>query len=387
MKILLLAPGESIHSRRFLQMLLDRGHQVTLVDFHDPIPQGCLSYRFIAYPKPFKQLSGKYRSLRYFASWVERMKLKHIWKMVKPDIVHVHWIDGRAEQCGKAGLHPLILTCWGSDINNLFESKCQDEHYLHQTITALSCADYITADTNQVLERCNTLVGKELKSGLFYFGIDFNRFHPNIPSKEVIIFKENFNIPLNAKIILSIRRLVPMLGHEHILRAFSSLISQINDEFVLIFHHYLGKNSAYEYKLKKLADNLGISQNIIWLEGIRDDQMPELYSSADLIINFPDYDGLPVSLFEAAACKKMIVTNNLIAYKEILEKSNFTVVPVGDTSQLASAMKTVFLTPDSLKNKQVEENYEYILQIADQRKCVSKLEKVYIDLISHEKHG
>ena len=118
-------------------MLLDNGHEVIFIDSRNPYLLGS-TYRFLPYPKALNNLQGKFRSLNRFVYRVHTLQLKQIWKSVKPDNVHVHRVDNQAKQYVQAKLHPLVLTCWGSDINNLFESKYQDKRHIKKTITVLS---------------------------------------------------------------------------------------------------------------------------------------------------------------------------------------------------------------------------------------------------------
>ena len=164
------------------------------------------------------------------------------------------------------------------------------------------------------------------------------------------------------------------------MRAFASVVSQTDLNLFLIFHQYLDRDSNYEKELRSLAVELGVAERVIWLEGIADDQMPVLYSLSNVVINFPDYDGLPVSFFEAAACKKPVITNNLRAYRELLENGAFVVVPAGDLVQLAIAIERVFYDSDRQMEQKLEKNYELILQVADQRKCIYQMEQVYFKL-------
>jgi len=114
--------------------------------------------------------------------------------------------------------------------------------------------------------RCEVLVGKKLSTSLFYFGVDLEKFRPNISSDEVNLLREKFNIPAQSRVILSSRRLVPMMDHQHILRAFASVVARTGENILLLFHHYLGKDIKYENELRSLADELGISPHVIWLE-------------------------------------------------------------------------------------------------------------------------
>src|SRR4029453_2787685 len=116
MHVLLLAPGFSPHSQRLIKAVLDAGHFVTLLDHHNPNLEPRAAYRFIPFPgiPGFHRLNRKVASL--FEPWIRAAQMRNIWNAVRPDVVNVQGIDARAEFCARATLHPLVLSCWGSDI-------------------------------------------------------------------------------------------------------------------------------------------------------------------------------------------------------------------------------------------------------------------------------
>ena len=79
------------------------------------------------------------------------------------------------------------------------------------------------------------MTGKILPTGIFYFGVNLEKFKPDIPTEEAVSFHKNSNIHLNGKVILSIRRLVRMLDHYHILLTFATVVSQTKEDLVLNF--------------------------------------------------------------------------------------------------------------------------------------------------------
>jgi len=368
-------------------MLLDSGNEVILIDKVNPLQQKIKRYQFIYYTGMFGLGRLPFRKAHSLGNWLQAARLRLVWRRIRPDIVHVHWIDMRAYQCALAGIHPLMLTCWGSDINNFFETNHEDDDSRQRTFKALLAADCITADTDEVLERCELLAGRKLKTSLFYFGIDLEKFKAENNALGASLLKDKYKIPSNSRVVLSIRRLVPMMGHHHILRAFASMAAQTNEKLVLLLHHYLGKDEDYEQKLRDLAVDLGISHHIVWLDNIADEEMPALYALADLVVNFPDYDGLPVSLFEAAASKKPVITNNLPAYRQILSQGAFTIVNPGDPSQLAGAMLKVLGTSKEELESQYEVNYALMVRIADQRQCIRKMNQLYSDMVKIVNHA
>src|SRR5919108_561164 len=183
MHILLLAPSNNIHSQRFVRMLLDAGHRVTLVDRNNPIqpPQGAFEFIRLNEIRGIHRL-GENGAIRAEA-WLRIPQMRLIWQRIKPDVVNVHWIDDRVWSCAKAGLRPLVLSCWGSDINHLFAPLGSDTHHLEapenkikgyrrRIAFALRSADCITADSQEVLDRCESLAGRRLSTSLWYLGIN-----------------------------------------------------------------------------------------------------------------------------------------------------------------------------------------------------------------------
>ena len=92
------------------------------------------------------------------------VQLRALRKRIVPDITHVHWADSRALACRLAGFSPLVLTCWGSDINCYFRPEAR-RRSLWMIRATLAAVDHIFADSPQLIERCRTLAGRPVPSG------------------------------------------------------------------------------------------------------------------------------------------------------------------------------------------------------------------------------
>ena len=305
-----------MHSRRFLQLLLDSGHSVFYVDQNNSKLQRKGMCTFIPYPTEYGWFQ-KFRYKKILTRWWMAFQFWVITLQYKPDLIHIHLIGNSAYYCLSANLHPMILTSWGSDINDFFPIDKQDLFRLEKISYILNSADYITADSQEVLDRCEILAKNKLKTSLYYYGIDINLFKP-LPIEVTQEFRRTLGIKQETKILLSIRRLIPKMCHDLILKAFYVLLQKTKKEVVLIFREALDRDEEYSLKLKSMGDELGISDKLIWLRETTYDQMPIIYNIADAVVNFPNQDGLPVSLFEAAACMKPTVTSELMAYEEFL---------------------------------------------------------------------
>lgn len=375
---MLIAPSRATHSQRLLQMLLDDGHSVTFIDYQNPQPESADRYTFIELSKHPLPRWVRTNYLRIvWKNWTVALNLRRVWKKIQPDVVHVVDIEKRAYRCALARIHPLILTSFGSDINDLFEKDDQGSRQWKEVARALQTADHITADSYQVLERCEFIAGRFLNKSLFYFGIDLELFKPrNVGETQAL--RSKLGIPSGAKVILSARRFIPKMRQDIVLRAFAEIL-KCNLKVVLVYRRF-GVLVEYEDELRVLAKQLGIANQIIWVDEMDYEQIPLLYNLANVIVNVPEQDGLPVTLFEASACMKPVITTDLPAYQEFLSAGEYIRVPVGDVAKLAEAIKLVLADNKSLI-EQLGKNYELVLKTANQKKCLSGLNLIYSQAI------
>lgn len=373
MKILLIAPSKAEHSRRLLKILINAGHSVTFVDFSNPCPGENGKFTYVEYPR---NSWFKWSTLRSAIKPILTViSLRELWKRIKPDVTHVIDIDRRAVRCTQAGIHPLVLTSFGSDINDIFEKKGHTQKQWREISLALKKADQITADTNEILDRCEQIAGCHLNTNLFYFGIDLNLFKPRT-KEEKIKLRSSLGIPREYKIVLSPRRITEKMQQEEILRAFAEVIQEGKIKAVLLLRRFGGYQLDYENGITELSEELGISSSVQWVEEMDYQDIPILYNLADVIINYPKQDGLPVTLFEASACMTPVITSNLSAYKEFLEGGCFIQVSVGERAGLVNAIKQV-LSQQGYTTQQLQDNYDLVRMIADQQKTLMNLERIY----------
>lgn len=376
MKILLIAPSSAEHSRRFLDMLLDAGHSVWYVDRNNPKPDGAERFTYLDYPR---NLWLKWRFPRkVFLSLVTIFSLRKIWTQVNPDVTHVIDIDKRAVRCALAGIHPLVLTSFGSDINDLYESQDTKSKEWRNISRALKKASVVTSDSKEILKRCEIIAGCPLEARLFYFGIDLNLFY-NRNEIEKSILRRELGIPDGVKVILSPRRLSTLMRHDLILESFNQVIryNKYNHiDTVLLFRIFGGYQYFVESQIKDRVKQLDLERKVIWVPEFDYSRIPVLYSLADLIINFPDRDGFPVTLFEAAACKTPIITSKLASYSEIIDVGKFFTVTAGDVNQLTVTIGKIISNQfDTTESVQI--NHELVHSIGSSKQSLKKILEIY----------
>jgi glycosyltransferase involved in cell wall biosynthesis len=328
MKILMLAPWFSPHSTRPLNWLLDAGHHVTFMDSRDPYPEGRDKYNFI--PFPYAD-SGD----------LTIQRLGQIYHQLKPDVVHVHWVDIRAYFCVLAQLRPLILSVWGSDINQYLLRPDADKQAGKVIGQVLAAADLVLIDAPIMDERCDTLAERKVSTELLHLGIDTKTFRKGY-QEAALAWRNKFSINADVKILLSSRSWVPNSNHNLILEAFAIAYSKLQTKMVLVFkifnrisyqHHI-----AYEMELRRRAIELGIAGAVRWMDEVSQEQLPEIYAFADVIINYPSMDTFPITLLEAAACERSVITCGLPSYRDTFAEECFHMARPDSIEDLANAI-------------------------------------------------
>ncbi len=370
MKVLMIAPGDSIHSQRPLRQLLDQGLNVVFVDTVNPLNQPSTNYEFIPYPfgrrcwyRRFGQL-GDALGLGLIAPW-----WRSVLRRVAPDVVHAHWIDCRAYYASQAGAKPLILSVWGTDVNHCFVPQA-NRYHCQVMRGLLKRADLTIVDAPAMRERCQELVGQPLPTELLHLGVNTQLFRPgNQEAKQR--WRETLHIPAGAKVVLSIRGLTAHYRHEAILQAFS----KIQGNAVLVLKTFNQHDRDYRARLEALAVTLGIASSIRWLPEIPHAQMPELYALADVIVNYPIEDTLPISFVEAAACECPVVSCNLPNYHGTFAEQFLTLVPENTVEALAAALRHTLFEPLNMAPAR-----EFVLNELDETHYIKRLLEIYNSL-------
>jgi glycosyltransferase involved in cell wall biosynthesis len=389
-KVLMIGFSSQIHSMRPLNWLLERGCRVVFSNGVNPFPDGKEGFSFVRFPKSRggrvlpKLLGNRVGSALYeVLAWVPIMRLKMQWKRIRPSIVHVHWVDDRAYFCVKAGLRPLVLTVWGSDINILFLPDANPAAR-RRVGKALAGADLVLIDSADLHKKCSEIAGRDVSTKLFSLGINTARFRPGY-QQEALEWRQRLDIPTGAIVLLSIRAWLPLYRHESILKAFARALPQLNSKAVLVFkflHRPIVNPNLYENELRDLAEKLGVSQMVRWMDEVPLHKVPEVYSFADVILNYPSMDAFPVTFLEAAACERPVISCQLPAYAGTFAEDYFRMVSPNDPAELSDAIVEFVNQGRAGSLKPLSELRQLVCQQYDEKIVADRLLDIYSRLSS-----
>jgi len=127
-------------------------------------------------------------------------------------------------------------------------------------------------------------------------GVDLSHFKP--------MNKEECKdaLELNGKIILFVGRLIPTKNLYNLLHAFKKVLSMIEDTKLLIVG-----DGALKGDLMRVAQKLGLNENVIFTGAISYGALPVYYNASDVFVLPSISESFPLVSLEAAACGVPIV--------------------------------------------------------------------------------
>lgn len=226
-----------------------------------------------------------------------------------------------------------------------------------------STADFLVRDRHVPKDRVR----------LIWNGAPLDEFAP-IPAERAAAVRDALGIPRGVPVIGSIARLSEQKGHRHLLDAAASVLEAHAQARVLI-----AGDGDLAGALREQARSLGIAGRVIFAGHRRD--VRDILGAIDVFCISSLYEGTPLSLFEAMAAGKTIVSTAVDGCREVLEDGvTGLLVPPRDPAALAAALRRV-LDHSSLANSLADSARSASARY-DAKECVRRIEALYDEVLA-----
>lgn len=332
------------------------------------------------------------REISLKSDWKAYKQIDKIIKEFKPDIVHTH--AAKAGTLGRIAAWrnkvPVIVhTFHGHVFHSYFGFlKTTIFKWIERFLSSISTA-IIAISEIQKQELClQHKVCSESQTRVIPLGFDLDRFH--LAGDDVRqAFRKKFGIPDKAIAIGIIGRLVPIKNHPMFLKSFANVLKQTTNEIKAVI---VGDGEDRK-DLEALCETLGL--RISSIENPRMDfdvvftswvhEVEQALAGCDIIAMTSLNEGTPVSLIEAQAAGKPIVTTAVGGIGNVvLPEQTALLSPSRDTEAFSENLLKLIDSP-SLRNYFAQNGWTFVYQKFHFKRLVSDVGSLYQDLL--KKHN
>ncbi len=323
------------------------------------------------------------REINFTNDRIAYQKIKKLIAEFKPDIVHTH--AAKAGTLGRlaaanSGVPVILHTFHGHVFHSYFNPLKTAvfksvERYLSKRSTAI-----IAISDIQKEELCaEHKVCKPSQTVVIPLGFDLTRFQTDQQTKRNA-FRTEYKIEDDTVAVAIIGRIVPVKNHELFIRSFAAVKASYNGKV----KGFIIGDGDDRSKMEQIAVSLGLtSDDLVFTSWIFDVDRP--LAGCDIVAMTSLNEGTPVSLIEAQAAGKPIVTTEVGGIGNV-------VIP-GQTALLSPSQDLEGFTHNLLKlveDKALRDSmsalgWEHVRQRFHFERLVADMRKLYNKLLSEKK--
>jgi glycosyltransferase involved in cell wall biosynthesis len=316
-------------------------------------------------------------------------KIKKIICEFKPDIVHTH--ASKAGALGRRAAYklkvPVIVHTFHGHVFDAYFNKLSAEFYKNvERNLAKKSSCIIALSENQKFDLSERYkICKKERIQIIPLGFDLDRFQENIPVKRKN-FRMDYKLQDDELAIGIIGRLVPIKNHSLFLDAVK-IVKEKTNKKIRIF--IIGDGESKKEILCKINSlNLSYTENVSgsaenlvtltsWIQ-----EIDQVIAGLDIIALTSLNEGTPVSLIEAQAGNKPIVSTNVGGIQDVVVNGDTALLsPTCDIESFAENLLKI-IGSDSLRIhlsqngwKNVKEKFHYLRLVGDTQNLYRRLLK------------
>ncbi len=318
-------------------------------------------------------------------------KIKQIIQEFKPDIVHTH--ASKAGALGRLAAAkckvPIIIHTFHGHVFHSYFGKTKTlfykniERYLAKKSTTIIAISEIQ---KQELWQ-NHKICKSNKLTVIPLGFDLDKFQENQAAKRKS-FREKYKIEANEIAIGIIGRLVPIKNHQLFINAIKKVQKKTSKK-IRAFIIGDGEEKLQLIKLLKRIDLDFVEWNkkqqtatITLTSWIKDIDWAN--AGLDIITLTSLNEGTPVSLIEAQAANKSIVTTNVGGVENIVLKNKTALVVDNNNLNQFSEAVLKLVEDENLRYVMGSKGWEFVKREFHYHRLVSDTKQLYFKLLSNK---
>lgn len=252
-------------------------------------------------------------------------------------------------------------------------------HGLHSALTdeyVCRNSDYLVFVTKKSQKEAEERFGNIAKSALLPNAVDLEIFN-EVQKFNAKQLRQDLGLPADKILVGYIGRFTA-LGFDKGIGLCLAALKEISDEKIIMC--FVGGTNEEIERYKKIADNLGVEEKVIFVGYQKESLKIAQYTSAmDILIYIPPPEKFfmeetsPMKLYEYMAAKKPIIVSDFPSMREILDEDSAVFVNPPDIKQIAREILNL-ASNRNLSDKLAQNAYEKVLQNTWQKRAQTIIE-------------
>ncbi len=318
------------------------------------------------------------REINFLRDFITFFKLYHLIKKEKPQIVHTH--TAKAGVLGRlaaklAGVPIILHTFHGHVFHSYFNPFKTKVFILIEKFLSCFTDKVVTVSKGIKKELVSFNIAPAKKIAVIPLGFELEKFLKSGEDQ----FRDELNISPQVPFIGIIGRLTPVKNHKLFFDAARKVLESFpKAQFVVV-----GDGELRE-ELIEYVKSLGIEENVIFT-GWRSD-LPQIYSSLDIVVVSSLNEGTPVSIIEAMASSKPVVATRVGGVPDVVvHQETGILVNSLDIDGMAKAINFLLDNPE-VRKEMGKKGRQIALEKYDIKKLISNIKKLYQSLLDSKEY-
>jgi glycosyltransferase involved in cell wall biosynthesis len=374
LRIAVVGDFDGPHTRAWLRWFIERGHDMHAVSFYPPRePLDGVTVHALRNARPPEvrgrpaAAGGASRVPRGVMRLVHAMRyrragLRNILQSIAPDVVHAHFVVEHGFYAAVAGVRPLVVTAWGSDV--LVEPK-RDLVSGRIARWTLRRADAATSNNAWMAEQMVRLGARTDAVHVVTLGADLYDLELAHASVNRTLLASD-----HAPSIISTRAHESLYNIGEIIDAYDDVAHRRGDVRLVIAH----EGSLTEELHQRARAAAG---RVEFVGRLDRPAFRDALVAAEIFVSIPSSDGTSVALLQAMGAGCFPIVSDLPTQREWVEDGvNGFLVPLHRPRQLADYIRRA-LDDAELRRRAAEHNLALVRQRGLNETQMEKMEAIY----------
>ncbi len=335
---------------------------------------------------PYIEIPEMSRSINPLNDLKAFRKIRRIIRETKPDIVHTH--AAKAGALGRLAARmekvPVIVhTYHGHVFSNYFSAwKSWIARMIERNLARLSSAIVVISKKQREEIVDQYTICSDSKAHVIPLGFDLSKFGIDMEKKRRA-FRDKYALDDTTVAIGIIGRFAPVKNHILFFESLKELSGRSKNWVAFVIGD--GElNSSLQQKVKELELNVAgdSSGKVIFTSWIQ--QIDEAMAGLDIVALTSLNEGTPVSLIEAQASGKPIVTTNVGGVQDCMLENQSGYI-TRNSKESVSASLFELISDAGLRKKMGESGREFVLNKFNYTRLVSDMKALYDNLLESKK--